>query len=170
MGVDVRLSGSGNIGATNVARTAGLRPALLTLTGDVAKGMVPALAARALLPDQRLIALVGVAAVFGHLFPVFARFSGGKGVATAFGVFLVLAPGAAGLAAVLFTAVAIATHYVSVASLAAAAGLPLLCAALGAAAPVGYAAACVATGIVVRHRENLSRLARGSEPKFQVRR
>jgi glycerol-3-phosphate acyltransferase PlsY len=169
-GVDVRRSGSGNIGATNVARTAGLRLAILTLSGDVAKGFVPAMAAGALIPDQRLVALVGLAAFFGHLFSVFARFSGGKGVATAFGVFLALAPAAAGLAALLFAAVASVTRYASVASIVAAASLPLLCVALGGAAPVNFAAVCVATAIVIRHRENLSRLARGTEPTFQVRR
>jgi len=170
LGVDVRSSGSGNIGATNVARTAGVRPALLTLAGDVAKGFVPALAARALLEDQRWIAVVGVVAFFGHLFSVFARFSGGKGVATAFGVFLALAPGAAGLAAVIFAAVALTTHYVSVASIVAAAALPVFCIVLGGAAPINYAAALVATGVVIRHRENLSRLVRGTEPTFRPRR
>lgn len=169
-GVDVRLSGSGNIGAANVARTAGLRPAILTLTGDIAKGFVPAIAARILLPDQRLAALVGLAAFFGHIFSVFARFSGGKGVATAFGVFLALAPGAAGLAGIVFVAVAVTTRYVSLASIVAASSLPLFCAAVGWAAPVCCAAVVVAAAIILRHHENVWRLARGLEPKFQARR
>lgn len=169
VGVDVRLSGSGNIGATNVARTAGLWPALLTLGGDVAKGFVPAMAARALLLDQYWVAAVGMAAFFGHLYSVFARFSGGKGVATAFGVFLAVTPGAAGLAALTFVAVALATRYVSLASMVAAASLPMFCAAQGGSVPVASAAGIVATAIVIRHRENLSRLGRGIEPKFQPR-
>jgi glycerol-3-phosphate acyltransferase PlsY len=169
-GVDIRLSGSGNIGATNVARTAGLRLAILTLVGDVAKGFAPAVAARALLLDQRLIALVGLAAFFGHLFSLFARFSGGKGVATAFGVFLAFAPVAAWLAALIFVAVAFVTRYVSVASIVAAASLPLFCAALRGVDPVSCAAVLVATAVVIKHRENLSRLARGIEPKFEGRR
>jgi glycerol-3-phosphate acyltransferase PlsY len=169
-GVDVRRAGSGNIGATNVARTVGLRPALLTLAGDVAKGFVPAVIARALLPDARLVALVAVAAFFGHICSVFLRFSGGKGVATGFGVFLALAPGAAFVAAVVFAAVAVATRYVSLASVLAALSLPVATVAVGATPAAWAAALMICTTIVFRHRDNLSRLRRGSEPKFQYRR
>lgn len=168
-GVDVRRAGSGNVGATNVARTAGTRPALLTLIGDIAKGFVPVLLARALLTHQMLIALVGLAAFFGHLFSIFLRFSGGKGVATAFGVFLGLAPAAAAVSAVIFATVAVWTRYVSLASLLAAAALPLATAVLGYRYPVWSAALIVAAAIVVRHRDNLWRLRHGNEPRFRVR-
>jgi glycerol-3-phosphate acyltransferase PlsY len=168
-GVDVRRAGSGNIGATNVARTVGLRPALLTLAGDVAKGFVPAVIARALLSDARLVALVAVAAFFGHICSVFLRFSGGKGVATGFGVFLALAPGAAFVAAGVFAAVAVATRYVSLASVLAALSLPLATVAVGAAPAAWAAALMICTTIIFRHRDNLSRLRRGIEPRFQYK-
>ena len=166
-GVDVRRAGSGNIGATNVARTAGLRPAVLTLAGDIAKGFVPTAIARVLLGDARLIALVALAAFFGHIFSVFLRFSGGKGVATGFGVFLALVPGAALLAALVFAAVASTTRYVSLASVLAAVTLPAATVALSAVPATWAAALIIAVTIVLRHCENLSRLRRGVEPRFQ---
>jgi glycerol-3-phosphate acyltransferase PlsY len=166
-GVDVRHAGSGNIGATNVARTVGLHPALLTLAGDVAKGFVPTAIARVLLVDARLVALVALAAFFGHIFSVFLRFSGGKGVATGFGVFLALAPGAALLAALVFAAVAVATRYVSLASVLAAVSLPVATVALGGTSAAWAAALIICAAIVFRHRDNLSRLRRGIEPRFQ---
>ena len=104
------------------------------------------------------------------MLPATRRFVGGKGVATACGVFLALAPGAAGLAALTFAAVVFATRYVSVASVVAAASLPVFCTALGEAAPIDYAAGIVAIAVIIRHRENLWRLTRGIEPKFQQER
>lgn len=169
LGVDVQRAGSGNIGATNLARTAGARAGLLTLLGDVTKGIVPAALARLLSDDAWLIALSGLAAVFGHLFSVFLRFSGGKGVATAFGVFVVLTPVAAVLSALLFVATAFSTRYVSLASVLAAAGLPVMAVACDYPAPLSIVAAVVAVSIVVRHRGNLSRLRRGVEPQFHIR-
>lgn len=169
-GVDVRQSGSGNIGATNVARTAGLWSGILTLAGDIAKGFVPVAVARALLADQGLIAVVGLAAFFGHIFSIFLRFSGGKGVATGFGVFLGLAPLAAGCAALSFAAVVVTTRYVSLASVTAATALPLASWALGSAWPVSGAAVVSGVFVVIRHRQNLSRLLHGAEPKFQMKR
>jgi len=136
----------------------------LTLTGDIAKGFVPTAIARVLLADARLIAL---AAFFGHIFSVFLRFSGGKGVATGFGVFLALAPGAALLAAVVFAAVAVATRYVSLASVLAAVSLPVATVALGTTPSARIAALIICAAIVFRHRDNLSRLRRGIEPRFQ---
>src|SRR5258706_115440 len=99
-GIDVRASGSGNIGATNVSRTAGLRLGLLTLVLDMLKGAVPVLVARSISPDGWLPALTALAAFYGHIFSMFVRFHGGKGVATAAGVFLVLAPKVLGAALV----------------------------------------------------------------------
>jgi glycerol-3-phosphate acyltransferase PlsY len=145
-------------------------PAILTLIGDVAKGFLPVLLARSLLDDQVLIALAGLAAFLGHLFSVFLRFSGGKGVATAFGVFLALTPAAAAVSAAVFAAAAVSTRYVSVASLLGAAVLPPAAAVLGAPWPVCGTALVVAAAVVVRHRGNLSRLRQGEEPKFQIQR
>lgn len=169
-GVDVRRSGSGNVGATNVARTAGLWPGILTLLSDTAKGLFPVVLARWLLTDQWLIAAVGLAAFFGHTFSVWLRFGGGKGVATGFGIFLGLAPAAAGCAAVIFAAVVAATRYVSLASVTAATALPLVTVALGSAGPVCGAALITDLVVLVRHRQNLSRLLHGIEPRFQIRR
>jgi glycerol-3-phosphate acyltransferase PlsY len=169
VGVDVRSSGSGNIGATNVARIAGGRAGMLTLLGDVSKGVIPATLARLLLVDPRLIALTGLAAIFGHLFSLFLRFSGGKGVATAFGVFIVLTPAAAALSAALFAVVGFSTRYVSVASMLAALALPVMTWVCEYPPPLALAAAAVAAIIILRHRDNLSRLRRGEEPRFQAR-
>jgi acyl phosphate:glycerol-3-phosphate acyltransferase len=168
-GIDVRRSGSGNVGATNVARTAGLWPGILTLLSDIAKGFFPVVLARALVTDQWLIAAIGLAAFFGHTFSVLLRFGGGKGVATGFGIFLGMAPAAAACAAVIFAAVAVTTRYVSLASVTAATALPLVTAALGSAWPVCSAALITDLVVIVRHRQNLSRLLHGIEPRFQVR-
>ena len=169
-GVDVRSVGSGNVGATNVARTAGLLPGLLTLISDVAKGIIPVLLARALDPVPLPAAAAGLAAIFGHVYSLFLGGSGGKGVATGFGVFLGLAPAAAAGTAAVFAAVAVATRYVSVASLTAATVLPLLSFVLGYSWPVCGAALITDLIIVVRHRQNLLRLVHGLEPRFQLKR
>jgi len=166
----VRHAGSGNIGATNVARTAGRGAALVTLAGDVAKGLVPVLLARRLAPGPWALAGVGIAAVVGHVYSVWVRFSGGKGVATACGVFLGMAPLALAPAVGVFITVVLVTRYVSLASVAAEVALPLAGAVFGYATPVLASASCVALLIVLRHRDNLSRLLNHSEPRFQVRR
>ena len=165
-GVDVRSRGSGNIGATNVARTVGRHAGMLTLLGDVAKGIAPAVLARVCGGDPWLVALTGLAAVYGHLFSVFLQFSGGKGVATAFGVFIILTPLAAVCSALCFALVAFATRYVSLASVVAALVLPAVVVTTGYPTPLSVAAALVGASIVLRHRANLSRLRRGTEPRF----
>ena len=167
-GVDVRRSGSGNIGATNVARTAGVRLALLTLICDIAKGFVPTVIARALLVDPWLVQFVGLAAFFGHIYSVFLRFSVGKGVATGFGVFLGLAPIAAVVCVAVFAAVAFSTRYVSLASMAAAASLPVASVLAGYGIPTCASGLVIGAVIVARHRDNLGRLRRGVEPKFRA--
>jgi glycerol-3-phosphate acyltransferase PlsY len=168
-GVDVRRSGSGNIGATNVARTAGAGPAILTLLLDVLKGFVPTGLAMMALPSASAVVLVGLAAVLGHLFPVFLGFSGGKGVATAFGVFLALAPAGAAVSATVFVAVALTTRYASLASMLAAVALAPACAWLGASVPIWLGAAAIAAMIIARHRDNIGRLLRHEEPKFRAK-
>ena len=168
-GVDIRRAGSGNIGATNVARIAGARPALLTLLADVAKGLVPTLLARFLLSDAWLVAAVGLTAFFGHIFSVFLRFSGGKGVATGSGVFLSLAPAPLAVCAAIFVAVGWSTGYVSLASVTASGALPVAVALLGYRGPTLAAAVVISAVIIIRHRDNLVRLYNGTEPKFRVR-
>ena len=169
-GVDVRRAGSGNIGATNVARTAGRRAGLLTLVADIAKGALPAGLARLLFVDPRILALVGVAAVCGHLFSLFLRFSGGKGVATAFGVFAVLTPVAALLSALVFTVAVVSTRYVSLASMLAAVALSIGVVACTYPTSLRFGAAAVSATIILRHRDNLARLLRGVEPQLGSRR
>jgi len=168
-GVDVRRSGSGNIGATNVARTAGRWLGLLTLVGDVTKGFAPVLLARAWGGDARALACVALAAFFGHVCSVFLRFSGGKGVATACGAFLGLMPLAVAVSGLVFAIVASTTRYVSLASVLAAVSLPLASVALHQPMPLSAAALIAAVVIVVRHRDNLLRLRAGTEPQFGTR-
>ncbi len=165
-GVDVRKSGSGNVGATNVARVVGKRQGILTLAADMAKGFVPVFVALQLGFDTGGAAFVAIAAFLGHLFPVFLKFKGGKGVATALGIFLALAPVATVVLLLLFAVVVSVSRIVSLSSMIAAVAAP----------PVfwcfSYSAAVVETGgflalmILWRHRSNIQRLLAGTEPKF----
>ena len=168
LGVEVRQVGSGNIGATNVARGAGKKAGLLTLLGDTLKGLVPVLIVRFLDLGETTLAGTAVAAFLGHLFPLFHGFSGGKGVATGLGVFLGLAPYAILLALLLFLVAFAFTRIVSLASLVAAAATPLLLFLL--AYPGGHVGTglVIALLVVVRHHENIARLWRGQEPKFSL--
>lgn len=171
-GGDVRKVGSGNIGATNVARAAGLLAALLTLALDVAKGSGAVLLAQKLSNESATWMMVAAfAALVGHCFPVWLKFKGGKGVATAAGVFLVLSPLACIAAVILFVLVVIFWRYVSLGSTSAAAAMPLLIYFLWApphAPPlaVTFGALAAALLIIFKHRGNLQRLIKGVEPKF----
>ena len=166
LGVEVRKVGSGNIGATNVARSAGKKAGLLTLLGDAAKGLLPVLIVRFLDLGETTLACTAVAALLGHIFPIFLGFSGGKGVATGLGVFLGLAPYVILVALFLFLVTFACFRIVSLASLVAAAATPfllLLLAYPGAHVLAGLVGALL---IIVRHRENIARLWKGQEPKF----
>jgi acyl phosphate:glycerol-3-phosphate acyltransferase len=165
-GVDPTATGSGNPGTTNVLRTAGREAAALTLAGDVGKGVIAA-AMGWLVGGHGLGVLCGLAAVVGHVFPVNRGFKGGKGVATAAGMVVVLFPVAAAVAAVVFLWVLALGRIVSAASLAAALSAPVAAALIGAPAPEVLAlVACVAV-VVARHRDNLVRLRRGEEPRLR---
>lgn len=165
-GVDPRLAGSRNTGATNVARLCGTRLGVLTLALDLAKGLVPVLCARAMSDSALFVSLVMVAAVVGHMFSVFLYGRGGKGVATAIGVFLGAAPAAGLLAVAACVAVIRVTGYVSAGSLVLAVALPALCALLG-PVPLVPAGVVVATLIVYKHRENIARLRAGQEKSWR---
>jgi glycerol-3-phosphate acyltransferase PlsY len=167
-GIDVRRTGSGNIGAANVARSAGIRLGLATLLADAMKGAAPVLLARALTGDEAVAAAAGVAAFVGHVFPVTLRFAGGKGVATALGVLATLTPLAAAAAAAVFLLAALTCRYVSLASVLGALTAPLAVAALGEPPPVVAAAVAMSVLIVVRHRDNFARLRAGTEPRFSL--
>jgi glycerol-3-phosphate acyltransferase PlsY len=167
-GVDVRRVGSGNIGATNVARSTSTRLGLATLALDAAKGAVPVALARWLANDQ-VAACAGLAAFVGHVFPLYLRLAGGKGVATALGVLATLCPAVAAVALLVFAAVFAVWRYVSAASIAAALSAPAV------AASLTYPAATMATIVamtvvlVIRHRQNLARLYAGTEPQFVLK-
>jgi len=171
-GMDVRKAGSGNIGATNVARSAGPVAGILTLLLDAAKGAAPVWLARHYFPDHAALqVLAGLGALVGHCFPVWLKFRGGKGVATAAGVFLVLCLPAAAGALIIFALVVGFWRYVSLASVSAAAAMPLLIYLLWAphyGPPISVTAGSLAAAmlIVYKHDANLQRLVEGTEPKF----
>ena len=171
-GVDLRQVGSKNLGATNVYRVLGWRYAIPVGAVDIAKGAVPvALAARAGTEMVLLPLLVGCAAVTGHVFSFFLRFRGGKGVATAAGVVLALAPAALGLTAVVWIVVLTITGFVSLASILGALTFPIAVRFLmPEATHVFWAGVALAAFIVFTHRTNIGRLLSGTENRFGRRR
>jgi acyl phosphate:glycerol-3-phosphate acyltransferase len=169
VGIDVRSTGSGNIGATNVARVLGRGRGVLTLIADAAKGFLPVLLAFRLGFDYAGTAGVAVAAFLGHLYPVYLRFRGGKGVATAFGVLFGLAPLATVILAVVFGAAVLISRIVSLGSISAALAVPVVLWLLS------YPPLLIGTGtffgamVILRHRANIQRLLAGDEPRFGQR-
>jgi glycerol-3-phosphate acyltransferase PlsY len=168
-GIDVRIAGSGNVGAANVLRTTGPWRGVIVMSLDVAKGIGAVGIAHMLAGGTALIALTGAAAVVGHIYPVWLRFHGGKGVAVAAGVFTVLSPAATAVAAALFLVIAWGTRYVSLASIAATMALPPAAWIVGAPLSVVLVAAGTATLILFRHRTNWTRLRRGTERRMGAR-
>jgi glycerol-3-phosphate acyltransferase PlsY len=168
---DIRENGSGNIGATNVRRTVGTLPAVATLIGDIAKGFLPVWWAGGLAANgggspwtQTYVALVGLCALAGHLYPVFLRFrTGGKGVATAAGCLLAVSPGALGVSGLVFIMVACGLNRVSAASLAATATLPLTVWYATHSGVLAVWGGLTAVCIWIRHRDNIRRLIAGTE-------
>jgi glycerol-3-phosphate acyltransferase PlsY len=167
-GVDVRKAGSGNVGATNVARVVGKRHGIFTLIADTAKGFVPVVIALNLSLTSTAAAFVGVAAFLGHLYPVFLRFQGGKGVATALGVFLGLAPWATLVLMPIFVLVILATRVVSLSSMVAAASAPIVFWLLSSSPILIATSLFIALMIVLRHRGNIQRLLSGTEPRVNA--
>jgi glycerol-3-phosphate acyltransferase PlsY len=166
---DVRTVGSGNVGATNVMRSAGKTAGTIAFVLDFVKGAVAALLARQLSPEPWLPAAAAAAAVVGHIHPVWLRFQGGKGVATGAGAMLPLAPLATGLALLAFPLVLFATRYVSLASIAGTATLAVLCWVLGYPASTAWAATLLGALIVSRHAANIRRLLAGIENRMGQR-
>ena len=166
--MDIRTKGSGNIGATNVYRTLGRKIGLLTLVGDCLKGLLPVLAAKALQLPVAWIALIGIAAFLGHIFPIFLRFKGGKGVATALGVFLATSPLAVLGALVVFIAVLVSRKYVSLASISAAAVMPVLTTLINRDATIVAMSLVISVIVILKHHENIARLRNGTESKFKA--
>jgi glycerol-3-phosphate acyltransferase PlsY len=182
-GKDVRELGSRNVGATNVARTAGKLPGILALVLDIAKGWLAVELARWIvaradwpfhagtLPWQSRemwVALAGLIAVLAHMFPVWLRFHGGKGVATATGVYLALDPRVVAAALIVFAIVLLVFRFVSLASIVTAAAAPLLFRFLADGAPFWriVISIAIAFAIIMKHHSNISRLAQGTERKM----
>ncbi|MEM7583262.1 MAG: glycerol-3-phosphate 1-O-acyltransferase PlsY [Acidobacteriota bacterium] len=172
-GFDVREHGSGNAGATNVLRLAGKGPAVAVLIADIAKGVLPVQVAQALGAPGAVVGASAVAAVAGHVFPAFHGLRGGKGVATATGALGSLAPLAALPAILLFAAVALATRFIALASIAAVSAFPLLMVLAGQLGwtpppPAWLLASTVGIAllIIVKHRDNFERLRAGTEHRL----
>jgi glycerol-3-phosphate acyltransferase PlsY len=168
-GSDLRQVGSGNLGAANVMRASGVRAGVLVALLDMAKGAASVWLAARVSVGADLPAAAGLAAIIGHIYPVWLRFRGGKGVATACGVFSVLTPVAVPPALAIFAAVVWLTQYISLGSLLASVALPPLAYALGSPAPAVAAAAGAAAIIVFRHRSNVFRLWTGTERRVGAR-
>ena len=167
---DIRRHGSGTIGATNVLRTAGWLPAVLTLVGDVAKGAAAVtLGAMVATSDERGAAASATAAIVGNCWSIFLGFRGGKGVATGLGAFLVLVSWAVPPAALVWLVVVVTFRYVSLASVTSAACVPLGALALGYPRASVIACAVGAASVVARHRDNLARLRAGTERRLGQR-
>ena len=172
---DIRLKGSGNIGATNVTRLTGVIPGLLTLAGDFFKGAIPVYLALVAFNSAGRSAdiypvAVALSAFLGHLFPVYLKFrDGGKGVATAAGCFAVVTPGVVLIAFAVFMVMLLLVRRVSVGSLAAAATLPAAIWLTSDSAIILAAACIISLFIFIRHQDNLKRLVAGKEPEFKLR-
>jgi len=165
-GIDLRRVGSRNVGAANVYRNAGLLTAIIVVLVDVAKGASSVFFAARLTSGVADPVAAGVAAVVGHIYPVWLRFHGGKGVATACGVFWMLAPLATALSASLFVVIVWFTRYVSLGSILATLALPPLAWFTDKPVAVVMGAAASALFIIQRHRANVGRLQAGTEPRL----
>jgi glycerol-3-phosphate acyltransferase PlsY len=168
-GLDIRKAGSGNVGAANVLRTTGIGAAVAVMLLDVAKGAGSVLVAERLSAGATAPAVAGLAAIVGHIYPVWLRFRGGKGVATACGVFSVLTPAALGPAVALFVGAVWLTRYVSLGSVLATVAIGPVAYALHAPGAVVACAVGSAIVIVFRHRSNLARLVAGTERRIGQR-
>ena len=165
-GVDIRVKGSGNVGATNVLRLTGTRHGVVVLLLDMAKATAVVWLAEMVGVGVATRAAAGVAAVVGHVYPVWLRFHGGKGVAVAAGVFSMLAPAVTAAAAVVFALVVWVTRYVSLGSVVATVALPPMAWLTGASAAIVSGASAAALLILFRHRSNLARIRAGTERRF----
>jgi glycerol-3-phosphate acyltransferase PlsY len=163
---DPRTYGSGNIGATNVLRSGNRRAAVLTLLGDVAKGWVAVLVARLLGAPVEIVALVAFCAFLGHVFPVWLKFNGGKGVATAGGVLIAIDWRLGVAVIVAWLAVAVATRYSSLAAIVAAIFAPVATGYLFGVGPLLYAVVGMGALLILRHKTNIAKLLRGQESKI----
>lgn len=167
-GIDVRSEGSGNIGATNLYRTVGRKVGILTLVGDCLKGLIPVLLVKYSGFPSEYAAWVGLAAFCGHVFSVFLVFKGGKGVATALGVFLALSPLAVVIALAVFSGLMVKWRYVSLGSISAAALMPPVVALLGGGRVLVLVTLVISAIVIAKHQANIKRLLAGTENRFKA--
>lgn len=167
-GIDVRSEGSGNIGATNLYRTLGRKVGIITLLGDCLKGFLPVLLAWQMGLSEPLQAWVGLAAFCGHVFSVFLLFKGGKGVATALGVYLALAPLAVLGALLVFILLVAVWRYISLGSIVAAAVMPLIIFFRPHSNELLIATVLISVIVIAKHHANINRLVAGTESKFKA--
>ncbi len=165
---DPRNVGSGNPGATNVLRSGDKMAAILTLLGDIFKGFLPVVVIQLAGGTPVLVALVGLAAFLGHLYPVYYKFKGGKGVATAGGVLLAISPLSVFFLVCIWFVVAFLTQYSSLAALVAAAAAPLILMLVKPVLAYVTLAGIIAGFLIWRHRENINRLLNGKESKIDL--
>lgn len=166
---DIRSQGSGNIGATNVYRVAGRRLGVLTLVLDALKGLLPMLAAVAWLHlPEGLLGMIALALFLGHCYPVYLGFKGGKGVATALGIYLVLSPPAVLLALGLFIGLLWKWRFVSLGSVSAAAAIPFAVLLFEGSWPLFAATLVISALVILRHKANIQRLFEGTESRFRA--
>jgi len=168
-GIDIRKVGSGNVGAANVLRTAGVMPAVAVMLLDIAKGAMAVQVARLVTGDLAVVTAAGCAAIVGHIYPAWLGFRGGKGVAASAGVFGMLAPVATVIAATVFVGTVVVTRFMSAGSIAGALALAVAVMVGNVPAPVVAGAMLAAILIVHRHRDNLSRLVAGTERRIGMR-
>ena len=166
---DIRQKGSGNIGATNVYRVAGKLAGVLTLVGDTLKGFLPLLAYKTwLAPTPAQLGIASAVAIIGHCYPIYLKFKGGKGVATALGIFLVLSPQAVLGALVVFVLAVATTRFISLGSVLAAMSAPLSILLLNHPQPIFLATLFIAILVIWRHRSNIRHLLDGTENRFKA--
>jgi len=168
-GIDLRLAGSGNVGAANLLRTTTKKIGVSAMALDMAKGIATVLVAREIQPGAAGPTVAGIAAVLGHIYPVWLGFRGGKGVATTCGVFAVLAPAATAIASAIFVLTVWWTRYVSVGSIVASALLGPLAYVTGSTDITVIGAVIVAAIVIERHRPNLTRVIHGVERRIGQR-
>jgi len=168
-GIELRNVGSRNPGAANVLRSAGVGPAVAVMLLDAAKGTVAVGAARMMSDDVAVATGAGLAAIVGHIYPVWCGFRGGKGVAASAGVFAVLAPLATAIAVLVFVATIAATRFISAGSIAGALALPVAAAVGNLPNPVVAGTLLAAVIVLIRHRDNVSRLMAGTERRIGLR-
>ncbi len=165
---DIREKGSGNIGATNVYRVAGKLAGILTLTGDTLKGFLPLLAYKTwMAPTPTQFGVACCVAIIGHCYPIYLRFKGGKGIAIALGIFLIISPKAVLAALIIFIVTVVITRYISLGSILAAMSAPLLILMLNHPPPIFLTTLFIATLVIWRHRTNIHRLLNGTESRFK---